>query len=258
MKRTKIKTILEKEITGFLEQEEERLSKLRAAQLGAMPARLYMHRRGKKAYFTEYVKGKERGITKDTQRIFALLNQEQTDRYIEASAYDCALIRRTLAKFKDVDLTKIKTMADELGVEIRFYSQEQLRWMRAPYRKNQYKPENLKFTTGLGIQVRSKSELAIANRLEYYGIAYRYDEMFAYGGRALYPDFTIKRADGTLVLWEHFGLMNDEEYYMKAMEKIRIYRKAGFVQHSNLICTWEEDIAQTGDIDRILYGFIYR
>ena len=34
-------------------------------------------------------------------------------------------------------------------------------------------------------------------------------------GRTLHPDFTIQRPDGTLVLWEHLGLMNDLDYARK-------------------------------------------
>ena len=59
-----------------------------------------------------------------------------------------------------------------------------------------------------------------------------------------------------MVIWEHFGLMNDPDYRKRALEKIELYRKAGYVQHKNLICTWEEDIASADDIDNIIRRFI--
>lgn len=62
--------------------------------------------------------------------------------------------------------------------------------------------------------------------------------------------------DESIVIWEHFGLMEREEYYFKACEKIRRYRQAGFKEHSNLICTWEQDLEDMNTIDEIIDRFI--
>lgn len=35
--------------------------------------------------------------------------------------------------------------------------------------------------------------------------------------------------DGRILIWEHFGLMDKEEYFISACRKLEQYRKAGYV-----------------------------
>lgn len=56
---------------------------------------------------------------------------------------------------------------------------------------------------------------------------------------------------------EHFGLMEDEDYRRNAYGKIDIYRRHGYLQHKNLICTWEDDIQDTQNIDEIITRFTH-
>jgi hypothetical protein len=44
----------------------------------------------------------------------------------------------------------------------------------------------------------------------------------------VHPDFTIHRPDGSVVLWEHFGLMDDIEYARKWSLKLAWYTANGF------------------------------
>ena len=83
----------------------------------------------------------------------------------------------------------------------------------------------------------------IADFLSEHGIPFRYEAKLLIDGKAYYPDFVILCEDDTLILWEHFGLMSQDEYFKRACEKIKTYRKKGYMQHTNLICTWEEDTA---------------
>ncbi len=36
------------------------------------------------------------------------------------------------------------------------------------------------------------------------------------------------------------------------VRKIKTYRKKGYMQHTNLICTWEEDLLQVKQLEEIL------
>ena len=134
------------------------------------------------------------------------------------------------------------------------YSTLQLNWISSYYEKNPFRPENLKYRTKSGILVRSKSERIIADLLTKYGFLFRYEQKLVIGDNVYYPDFIIMLDDGRMVIWEHFGLMDNEEYYLKACEKIENYRKAGFATHTNLICTYEDDIRS----EEILEGIICR
>ena len=51
-------------------------------------------------------------------------------------------------------------------------------------------------------------------------------------------------------------MMEDSEYFMRAYRKIEAYRRIGHVQHSNLICTYESDIADGSKLDEIIERFI--
>ena len=93
--------------------------------------------------------------------------------------------------------------------------------------------------------------------LEVYKVPFIYEKELYINGRHLFPDFTIRKRDGSIVIWEHFGLMDNPEYSERAMEKIQLYRQAGFVQCQNLICTYEEDIASVTAIDNIIKKFIF-
>ena len=60
------------------------------------------------------------------------------------------------------------------------------------------------------------------------------------GRRTYYPDFTIKHPrTGKIYYWEHFGMMDDEEYIKKACSKLQVYALNGIVPSVNLIMTFE-------------------
>lgn len=80
--------------------------------------------------------------------------------------------------------------------------------------------ENLIHRTVRGEAVRSKSEVIIANLLHAKGIGYRYEEPLEINGVTKYPDFTIEDDDtGETYYWEHLGMLSDEGYRQKWLEK---------------------------------------
>ena len=105
-----------------------------------------------------------------------------------------------------------------------------------------------------GIMVRSKGEVIIANALWHYGIPFVYEEKFPHPserGDWYYPDFTIHLPDGSVIIWEHLGLLNNIEYCINNAYKLHTYQSSGFVIGKNLILT--QDDAE-GAIDS---AFIY-
>lgn len=106
----------------------------------------------------------------------------------------------------------------------------------------QWHPENLTYKTNCGIYVRSKSEMIIADILYEYGIMFLYEPKLTFGTTVVHPDFLIIRNDGSIFIWEHFGLLDNPDYKKQTEWKIDLYGKNGFKQHTNLICTYESDI----------------
>ena len=114
-------------------------------------------------------------------------------------------------------------------------------WENEPYEKNQNYPEALTTPTIRGEMVRSKSEANIADGLLAEGIAYRYENKLVLDGVELYPDFTLKsRKNQRLIIWEHFGKIDDPKYVEKTSRKLKLYFNNGYIPGVNLIMTFED------------------
>jgi len=114
------------------------------------------------------------------------------------------------------------------------------RWNEAEFEQLNYKEGEKKYATERGDLVRSKSEMVIANLLFIKGIPYRYECALQICGRIVYPDFTVldvkKRKD---IYWDHFGVLDDYEYAVKALRKMREYSLAGLIAENRIIVTAE-------------------
>src|SRR5262249_26986083 len=72
--------------------------------------------------------------------------------------------------------------------------------------------------------VRSKAELAIAEKLIAMGVPYVYEQPLVLGGRTRWPDFTVEDdASGITYYWEHLGLLSDPAYARRWAAKRQAY-----------------------------------
>lgn len=118
---------------------------------------------------------------------------------------------------------------------------------------------DLKHTTTKGRLVRSKSEAIIAELLETNGITFKYETKITVNGKNYYPDFAIlRKEDNEILYWEHFGLMNNEEYVQKMFRKIADYQQVGILLWDNLVITTESEDGNIDvrTIDRIIKKFM--
>lgn len=101
--------------------------------------------------------------------------------------------------------------------------------------KREIYPENLIHNTGRGERVRSKSEVIIADTLFHYQIEYQYERPLRGKDNTIQcPDFTVFCFDGSIILWEHLGLLNNEGYRMNWESKKHWYEMNGFIIGENL------------------------
>ena len=113
-------------------------------------------------------------------------------------------------------------------------------WMNANYPKNTNYEEFLTHQTENGLKVRSKSESLIAIALSEHGIPFRYENLKTINGVNFAPDFTIlDTKKQRLIYWEHFGLMDDEEYRKDFINKLKTYHQENIILGDNLIATFE-------------------
>lgn len=233
--------MLKKKLTKLISSEEARCNKM-ATFLNDLPkGKLYIRKKGDGIRYSVYLSGKEKGITRNQDLIESYLIKEPLKKSLLESQRTCKVLKdainfMTTLEYDD-PLSKI--------------------WSEAPYDGNSYRPEHLKYQTLKGHLVRSKSERFIADTLFRLKIPYRYEFPLSIEGYKLHPDFTILKPDGNYILWEHFGLLNNEDYLKNAMNKVKLYKSAGFSQHTNLICTTEEDLTEKSVIEDIILRFYF-
>ncbi|MCQ2062818.1 MAG: hypothetical protein MJY99_05720 [Fibrobacter sp.] len=121
-------------------------------------------------------------------------------------------------------------------------------WSAVPYAGKPFSDDAPEHYASNGLRVRSKSEAIIADVLLKLQIPFRYEAAVKIkvkkGGLSqaitFHPDFTCLNARTRQeFIWEHFGLMSDEEYLENAIEKERIYATAGYIPGINFISTME-------------------
>ena len=125
------------------------------------------------------------------------------------------------------------------------------------FKTNPSHPEHLIFETSDGHFVRSKSELIIYEILLSLGLHFRYDsELKLWNGKTIYPDFIIYHPiEKKLIILEHFGKMDDPEYAMSNMLRLKEYAKSGYSLGRDLFFTIEskEQPLTKSQINQFLY-----
>ena len=114
-----------------------------------------------------------------------------------------------------------------------------LQWQQEEYEGKEIR-EGLYYTEKEE-QVRSKSEMILADRFTRNGIPYHYEyPVYLHGYGTVYPDFKVlNKRTRREYYWEHLGMMDDEEYVAHAMQKIETYAGNGILPEKNLILTHE-------------------
>jgi hypothetical protein len=103
--------------------------------------------------------------------------------------------------------------------------------------------EHLVHRTRRGEMVRSKSELVIANHLFGLGLKYDYERPLdgdVVAGR-LRPDFSFVTDAGDIIVWEHLGMLNRDDYRRGWEWKKAWYEQNGFVEGTNLFTTSDDE-----------------
>lgn len=114
-------------------------------------------------------------------------------------------------------------------------------WERINYPIIFHPEEGKEIYTEKGEAVRSKSEKILADKLKLLEIPYHYEKPLQLKGfGVVHPDFTVlNKRTRKVYYWEHFGIMDDQDYCVKAIKKIETMEKNGIFPGRNLIITCE-------------------
>ena len=113
-------------------------------------------------------------------------------------------------------------------------------WISTPYEVLQKFEKPTGFYSDNNEQMRSKSEVIIADILDEIEIPFLYEKPLKLKSGIIHPDFTLLNIkERKEVYWEHFGMMDDIEYRNNAFYKIRQYESSGLYQYDSVIWTFE-------------------
>lgn len=113
-------------------------------------------------------------------------------------------------------------------------------WEAVSYEPGYFMPGEKEHYTVKHERVRSKAEENIANMMAMYGIPYRYEFPMLLDNVERRPDFTcLNVRTRKEFIWEHFGMMDIEDYALKNVDKISRYILNGYIPRDNFIMTFE-------------------
>ena len=157
-----------------------------------------------------------------------------------------SILENLLEKYNGSDLNKVYSgMSRErqkLVIPIFLGDDEYAaQWQDSPYVKKGFKEGAPEIYTNKGERVRSKSEKIIADTLERNHVPYKYECQLQFpDGAVIHPDFTVlNKRNRKEYYFEHFGMMDDPEYALKAVKRIADYEAAGIMLGKQLVITME-------------------
>lgn len=95
--------------------------------------------------------------------------------------------------------------------------------------------------TERGEHVRSKSEKILADLFYKYDIPYVYEPKIKMNnGHMVCPDFALlNKETRQTIYWEHLGLINQDEYAVRNLEKLHEYEESSLILGENLLISME-------------------
>ena len=112
-------------------------------------------------------------------------------------------------------------------------------WLNDDYKGLDYKNDTEIYSIN-GERMRSKSEKIIADSLYYNKIPYKYEKPLNIDGMTVYPDFTVLNVkERKEIYWEHFGMMDNDDYSKNAVKKIQIYENSGCHMGERIVYSFE-------------------
>ena len=208
-----------------------------------------------KLIYSQNGKHKKWYISCDGEKIYIPSNQKNTavsmaeKKYYEVMLQDIVQEKRAIQSY--LDLCNKEQTGEEQLLETAVYAEllkkvftsvntEIAEWEKQDYERCPKYPEQLIHPIFNGQKVRSKSEAIIATMLHVNKIPFHYEEALHLGKRVIYPDFTIRHpVTGQIYYWEHFGMMDNENYAHNVYSKLQLYQSAGIIPSMQLLTTFE-------------------
>ena len=193
----------------------------------------YVWKNGRREYLSK----------KNDKEIKNLVNKKYLELYLKDTINELRLLetnRKALKKYKTDYAQKMLKQKHYSSILLAVDKKENEETNEETNEKTQApNSEALKCYPKMGMIVRSKSEVLIATALYDNNINFEYEKPIKISNGIYYPDFTVEKKNGDIILWEHLGLIDNPDYRNKAYRKILKYNENGYYQGKNLILTYE-------------------
>ncbi|MBQ8934742.1 MAG: hypothetical protein IJ801_06080 [Lachnospiraceae bacterium] len=245
MHNKSLKEQLQTEYKKFEKIEKEAIERLAKAPEGTV----YVNKHRNGVQFYQKVNSKDKKSiylpVSEKEKAIALVQKKYDHQIAEAAGKQASLLSRFIKNYDPDCLKRIyentpdikKNMIIPVVLTDQAYAEQ---WQRIQFQSKEIGEDVPEHYSNKGERVRSKSEVMIADALAMAGIPYRYECPLMLGNVIIHPDFTILRiTDRAQLYWEHLGRMDDPEYVIKNLRKIRLYEQNGIMPGINLILTME-------------------
>ena len=241
----------------ILKEHQKMLARLRiqlSRELDKAPrGRLRIATKGK---YTEYYMCDEGAGTSGTRGRYLKKKEEKIIKALAQKEYDGRLLKETMSQLDKIENYPYGIGEDGLKSVYEGLSESRKNlviprikptedavseWLAMPFEPLGFTVDDPEIYTDFHERVRSKSEKFIAEKLRAMGIPYKYEcPLNLDGFGTVYPDFTILNKNTMAVSWlEHLGKMDEPDYSMKAVAKVRAYERSGIYVGKNLYLTME-------------------
>ena len=230
------------------------IARKQAALKNAPAGALQVNPKGNQAYFDLIKNGCRRHLKvtdkKDQSLARALAQRAYDERVLRTADKERSALAR-LVKLYDNGCAedcydKLNRARQQLVTPIRLPDELYVARWQARDIGSKLAASSAPFATDRGDQVRSKSEMLIANKLYTHGIPYFYEPAIVLTDHktgvqyTAHPDYLVLNTRSRKELcWEHLGMMDNADYVNQNLRKLRDYENAGYHPGDSLITTYE-------------------
>lgn len=220
--------------------------------------KLYTRYKNNSPYFSERCNSNVKGITRKTDRVYELARRTYLLLLINLLQFildkGCQSLYDSLFLEKVSRIKQLLSSYEKSGLNIEriIFTRNQLIWNSNRQSQSNFHVEALRYSTSGGIRMRSKSEQLIGTILELLGIPYRYEPSLIINGIVYHPDFVIMLPDNRLIIIEHAGRMDLENYNDRLISRLQAYDYAGLHIGCNVFLTFENDTRSDKLVKEIL------
>lgn len=189
----------------------------------------YYYRLDPKDTIGTYIINDQKGLASD------LAQKEYDKKILRTAREELRKIQSLITQYKHNDLASIYSQLSDLRRKIvcPILPEDDdyiASWESVTYEKKGFHEDTPEYFTAKGEQVRSKSELIIADTLHRRGIPYRYEcPLSLKETGTIHPDFTVLNVRVRKeYYWEHLGMMDNPQYAQNALNRISNYEKHGY------------------------------